>query len=360
MNWQRQQLSARHVPRWGRAIFLIAICSLGFSLRAGERSAAPPIDKQLMIIREETPDLDWHQTDRPEASTELDSAISRYFEFYGLDLPCARRHFGYISAGKRRIATHVFVPGGSTRGTVVVVHGYYDHTATWRHAIRELLAAGFAVLIYDQPGHGLSGGQRATIGDFSEYVTILQAMAGEARKHLPGPYHLAAHSMGCAISVDYLLNEAEDGDMNRVLFIAPLVRSSHWHLSNGGTWLTKPFAHTLPRAFRDNSSDKAYLEFVKQDPLHAHRLPLSWVDALRRWNERAEKFTASPRHVMIIQGDRDRTVDSKYNLPFLKRLFPDSRVLKVEGGGHQLLNETEPLRRKTLDAMSSFFKGGTS
>jgi len=320
---------------------------------------ANPIERQLEAIRKASPELHWKALQPQASPVDVDDTIAEYFTFYGLDLPCAQHLFGYVDAGGKRIATHVFVPDGEVRGTVVAVHGYYDHTATWRHAIGTLLASGFAVLIYDQPGHGLSAGQRATIGDFSEYVAVLQAMIHSARERLPAPCHVAAHSMGCAISLDYLLNAPHAGSIEKVLLVAPLVRSSHWHISNGGNWLARPFVAKLPRTFRKNSSDKAYLEFVKRDPLHARLLPLAWVDALRRWNARAQKFSASPRRILIIQGDRDGTVDDKYNIPFLKRLFPQCRIVTIKGGGHQLLNETESLRRKTLDTLASFFKEGT-
>ena len=349
MNWRQLHLSFWHVLQWGGVALLMAV---------GVGTAAP-IEQQLAAIRKTSPELHWNALQLQAQLAELDDTISKYFAFYGLDLPCAQHRFGYVDAGGKRIATHVFVPDGEVRGTVVAVHGYLDHTATWRHAIRELLATGFAVIIYDQPGHGLSSGPQASIGDFSEYVAVLQAMVNSAREHLPAPCHLAAHSMGCAISVDYLLSSSDADCIDKVVLTAPLVRSNHWRLSNGGSWLAKPFVDTVPRKFRNNSSDKAYLEFVKRDPLHARHLPLAWTDSLRRWNTRAEKFKASSRPVLIIQGDRDRTVDAKYNLPFLKRLFPNSRAIMIKGGGHQLLNETESLKRKTLEAMSSFLKEGT-
>jgi len=142
-----------------------------------------------------------------------------------------------------------------------------------------------------------------------------------------------------------------------VVLMAPLVRSAHWHLSNGGTALVKPFVKALPRAFRENSSDEAYLKFVEADPLHARRIPLAWVDALKRWNERAAKFSPSDRRVLIIQGDKDGTVDAGYNLPFLKRMFPANEEVTIAGGEHQLLNEATPAREQTLSALCSFLTG---
>ena len=65
--------------------------------------------------------------------------------------------------------------------------------------------------MYDHPGHGLSSGARASIDDFSEYVSVLEDFLRIARVHLPGPYHLVAHSMGGAVTLDYLLTADPTG-----------------------------------------------------------------------------------------------------------------------------------------------------
>jgi alpha-beta hydrolase superfamily lysophospholipase len=287
----------------------------------------------------------------------INAEVGRYFSFYGLDLPCERHAFGYIPVGVMSIATHVYVPQGQVRGTVVAAHGYFDHTATWRHAISVLLESGFAVVIYDQPGHGLSSGERATIGSFSQYVQVLNAIVSESRQHLPDPHHLAAHSMGCAAAVDYLLSDPEAADIDKVVLVAPLVRSSHWHLANSGQWIAKGFVSSVRRKFRRNASDQDYLDFVKADPLHAKRIPFGWLEALKRWNRRATAFRPKDRQILLIQGDRDATVDFKFNLPFLKRLFPYHRVVTISGADHQLFNESEPMRERSLRSMCEYLRG---
>jgi len=279
--------------------------------------------------------------------------VATYVAFYGLDLPCAQHAFGYISVGDERIATHVYVPQGQTRGTVIVSHGYHDHAATWRHAIRAMLAHGFTVLIYDQLGHGLSSGPRAAIGDFAEYVAVMKVVLAKSRTHLPSPYHVAAHSMGAAIATDYLLNDPEATHIDNVVLVAPLVWPAHWRLSTVGNWLSGWALSSVPRKFRKNSSDETYLAFVKQDPLHERRIPLVWVDALRDWNARAKKFKTSSRRILVIQGDDDGTVNAKHNLRVMKRLFPNRTLIEIANGEHQLLNESEPMRTKTINAMCS-------
>ena len=44
-----------------------------------------------------------------------------------------------------------------------------------------------------------------------------------------------------------------------------------------------PFIDSVPRKLSRNTSDGAFLEILKRDPLQAERTPVRWVVALRRW-----------------------------------------------------------------------------
>lgn len=337
-----------------------AILTLAAMVCASEEQRQPisvaHVRAALTGIRSQSTPLTWPGGTSKPNEYAPSSHVSTYVVFYGLDLPCDHHAFGYVAADDKQIATHVYVPQGKPQGTVIVSHGYHDHAATWRHAIRALLEDGFTVLIYDQPGHGLSSGPRAAIGDFSEYAAVINVMIGKSRAHLPPPYHIAAHSMGAAIATDYLLNDPEAEQIDNVVLVAPLVWPAHWRLSRVGIWLSGWAFNSVPRKFRKNSSDNNYLAFVKQDPLHAHRIPMLWVNALRRWNARAKKFSMSSRRVLVIQGDDDGTVNAKHNLRVMKRLFPNRTLIEVADGEHQLLNESEPIRTKTITAMCSHLR----
>jgi alpha-beta hydrolase superfamily lysophospholipase len=281
-------------------------------------------------------------------------ATKRYFARYGLDLAGVRHSFGTFRHADFILAAHVFTPP-SPRGTVIALHGYYDHAGTWRHAIRALVDAGYAVAIYDQPGHGLSTGQRGAIDDFCQYDGVLRCFTRICEKHLPKPFYLLAHSMGGAVVMDYLSNKPEL-EVRRTVLLAPLVRSAAWAISGAGIALSDPFVSDVPRVFRKNSSNTEFLEFMRKDPLQARRVPFSWVHALRRWNRRMEKREASPHVLVVLQGTMDSTVDWRYNRQFVERKFSNARVVLIQGAGHQLLNETPSLRTQVLTNIVQFLE----
>ncbi|MCX7787732.1 MAG: alpha/beta hydrolase, partial [Spirochaetes bacterium] len=60
-------------------------------------------------------------------------------------------------------------PRNHVRGTVFLVHGYLDHSGSWSPVIKKILSERFVVVALDLPGHGVSGGIRGDIEDFSQY-----------------------------------------------------------------------------------------------------------------------------------------------------------------------------------------------
>ena len=99
------------------------------------------------------------------------------------------------------------------------------------------------------------------------------------------------------------------------------------------------FTQQLRRVFRNNSSDINFCKFVKNDPLQYDKLPLSWLEALIRWNESIKTESTSSVPIFILQGKKDTTVDWRYNIDFLLKKFQNTDVELIENGKHHLLNE---------------------
>jgi lysophospholipase len=230
-----------------------------------------------------------------------------YFSYYGLKIDGAEHIFGTFNASGKILAAHIFKPKAS-KGTVILLHGYGDHTGVWKHVVSAVVKARYTVAIYDHPGHGLSSGVRASIDDFSEYVSVLKDFLRIARVHLPGPYHLVAHSMGGAVTLDYLLTVKQPG-VEKIVLIAPLVHSSYWHLSRFGHSLGKHVTDSVPRASQNASSDEEYLVLTEKDPLQAREVAMKWFSALVEWNQRILSYEPSTLPIRVIQGTADTAVE---------------------------------------------------
>jgi len=305
---------------------------------------SPPLAARLATVKQSLPGLDLRASAPPPA----DESVHEYFRHYGLTVDGAQHLFGAFRCAGHELAAHVFRPERPVRGTVVLVHGYNDHSGVWRHVIADLVGQGCAVATYDQPGHGLSSGPRGEIDDFDQYVAVLDEFLRICRADLPGPFHLVAHSLGGAVAADRLLR-AEQAALDRVVLLAPLFRSAHWNLSGFGRAVAGVAVKSVPRVFRNNSSDPAFIEFVKADPLQPRRVPLAWFAALRKWNKRISRRPPSDKPLTIIQGGADVIVDWQRNLGFFREKFPHAHVALIPDAGHQLANESAPIRAQVLE-----------
>ena len=290
------------------------------------------------------------------AGTPLSAAARSYQAYYGLDLPQHRdlqHRLGCFSVHGYQVAAQAWCPAQPV-ATLLILHGYYDHMGLYQHVVDWGLSMGFAVLACDLPGHGLSSGPRASINEFDEYQAVLAGLMREAETlRLPHPWHLLGQSTGAAIALDYLLAHPDDPRLGRGILLAPLVRPRAWRWSRFSYEVMRHFVKQIPRQFSENSSDPAFLEFVRSsDPLQPDTLPTAWVGALSRWIPRIEGALRSPHSPLIVQGEADMTVDWRYNLPVLERKFTAPEVLYLPGARHHLVNERQAIRRDYFEFLS--------
>jgi lysophospholipase len=292
----------------------------------------------------------------------LRDAVADYVHFYGLDfektLPGVRHYAGWFDAYGYRLLGQVFMPPGiaAAKGTVFILHGYLDHSGLYGHLIRDSLTHGYAVFIYDLPGHGLSGGARMNIPDFSHYQFVLKEALAQFGSDLPWPFYGVGQSTGGAILMDYVLSERAEGHvpaLQKVLLLAPLLRPAQWTRIRFGFWLIRHFQKAVPRIFRANSSDKDFLRFVQdEDPLQDRMVPMGWIGALRRWVHHMEQLPACDFPVLMVQGMRDETVEWPYNNRFVRRHFQVEHEVMLPEASHQLANERDDLRAPVHAALA--------
>lgn len=302
-----------------------------------------------------------YQTGEPLSAA---SAIQSYRQYYQLDLeqqlPQIEASMGICTVGGFDIVVHSWQPA-QAKGSVLVVHGYYDHVGLYVHLFKALLRAGFAVIAFDLPGHGLSSGARVSIASFSQYQAVLKAIIPLAQQ-LPGPLAAIGQSTGGAILLDYLTAIGESGGvqpLEKVVLLAPLVRPANWQRSQWLHRFVSPFARTIPRQFSASSNDEQFVRFVREDdPLQSRRLAALWVGALRRWVPAIERRAPVIVPALVIQGQSDMTVDWRYNMSVVERLLPAADIVYLPKVRHHIANELE-LYRRDIFARTIRFLGGS-
>jgi len=283
--------------------------------------------------------------------------VVEYFHHYGLnytDLDVTH-WFGTFESGGFTLAAHLYEPAQYT-ATVVLLHGYLNHCGQFKNLIRFLLENGYAAAVFDLPGHGLSSGERAAIDSFDQYVPVTQDFLKLVISRLHGPYHAIGFSTGATILIEMVLTEQAD-DFDKIVLAAPLIHWTGYEQSKGTYKIYKVFTDKIARFHRKNSSDKDHLIFNKtRDYLHCTHIALNWVKALFDWNDKIKLLPESDRDVLVLQGDKDGTVDWKYNLKRVKQKLPKTDIKMIEDANHELFNEAPEYKQHALNHIQGYFE----
>lgn len=294
------------------------------------------------------PPLSFHE------SEEYSSDIIEYFNFYNMSIKDAEHYFGYFLSSNKKIAANIYRPENPV-GTIIFVHGYLDHSGLYMGIFRYFLEKNFNVAIFDLPGHGLSEGKRVDIDDFSEYSLIVNDFASIISRNFIMPYYAVGHSTGSAALIEYFYNYE---NIFKLSFLAsPLIHSYLWDLSLIGMNIMDLFSDRIFRRFGGASTNKEYLDFVKnRDPLQSKSVPFHWARVQRIWNEKIADYKDNCSNIIILQGTKDTVVDYKYNLQFLKERFKNISIYTFKGAKHSLFNEMPEIQQDVFNTIFEFIK----
>jgi pimeloyl-ACP methyl ester carboxylesterase len=181
---------------------------------------------------------------------------------------------------------------------VLLVHGWGGRSTQLREMVGPLVDAGYRAVLFDGPGHGLTGGSQSSL---PEMAAAIHAVIGAV-----GPVHaIIAHSMG-APSVALAL---ERGPLpERLVFISPPC-----HMTGS----TRRFAH----AFGMSDELRERLE---------RRLERRF---LRTLDEMDLRHTTLPVPLLVVHDRHDREVPFEEGLR-VARSWPAAELVETTGLGH--------------------------
>lgn len=306
---------------------------------------------------------------KPITSTNLrpPSSLEReYFTYYHIDFETqieGLSHFvGTVESGQYKLFCHYYkntqVAEEADGKTVFIVHGLFDHAGLFANAIGYFLMRGFNVVIFDLPGHGLSSGEPTAIESFDDYAESLKSVI-DFFAPVCKPNLLLGQSTGCAAILNALLRE-RISSCDAVILLAPLIRPFAWsYLQFFYPALSRTLKY-LKRGFTPSSSDKIFLDFLKnKDYLQSKKLSMDWVKAMYEWIENFDSYEQHSQAVLMLQGDQDKTVDWKVNIPKIQEKFPNSKTVYIKEANHHLINESDFFIDKIFLAMDEYLEKNT-
>lgn len=263
--------------------------------------------------------------------------------------------------GNRPATTHVpgafTTPGGvelfeqrwtlsQPKGHVLIVHGYAEHSARYRHIAERLNGEGYSVYAYDQRGHGNSPGRMGYIPSFACLIADVEAFRAHVFPQMPAePLFVWGHSMGGLVVTAWALKHRPN--VRGLVLTSPAVKAA-----DNTAPIMQKFAPLIARV--------------------APHLPALQLDAkaISRVPEVVERYESDP---LVYQGHMGvrtgyelmRTIEfvqahlAELTLPFIvlhgtdDRLVPfaaaellyecagssDKTLKRYDGGYHELFND---------------------
>jgi acylglycerol lipase len=118
-----------------------------------------------------------------------------------------------------------WLPAGTVSGIVLLCHGLGEHSGRYGNVVDTLLPDGWAVYGLDHRGHGLSGGRRAHLEDYQDFLADFDAFRRVVVANHPDlPVFLLGHSMGGQIALAYAMDH--QADLRGLVLSAPALASN--------------------------------------------------------------------------------------------------------------------------------------
>jgi alpha-beta hydrolase superfamily lysophospholipase len=236
-------------------------------------------------------------------------------------------------------------PEGTSRGIVVIVHGFKSHGGYYLWVAEQLVAIGLSVYALDLRGRGRSDGERFYVESFAEYVGDVATLVALAKAREPGlPVFLLGHSAGGVVSCLYALDHpSELSGLICESFAYQLPAPDFALAVLKGLSHVAPHTHVLKLNNEDFSRDPKVVQAMNADPLIANEVqPTQTVAEMVRADERLKhEFPRITIPLLILHGTSDRAAKASGSQFFHDTAGSGDKTLKLyEGYFHDLLNDS--------------------
>lgn len=271
--------------------------------------------------------------------------------------------------------------GAAARGTVVLFTGRTEYAEKYGRAVADLAARGYATLVIDWRGQGLSDRpdwdrRMGHVEDFADYQHDLRAAlsAGQALG-LPEPYVALSHSMGGAIALRAVMG---DHPFAAAVFSAPM-----WGISLRPIEapVARPFAAIaaavgLGRRYVPGTEARNYLEIA---PFEGNALTtdramwdmmrqqlathpdlalggpsLNWLHAAFRETAALAQMPSPALPCLTVVGGRERVVVVP-RIEARMAAWPGGTLLREPDAEHEVMMDRAPIRARFFDAAAALF-----
>jgi alpha-beta hydrolase superfamily lysophospholipase len=246
--------------------------------------------------------------------------------------------------------THAWIPP-QYHAAICIVHGFGEHGRRYAHVADFFNQQGYAVVAFDNRGHGKSGGKQGHAPSVDSYLDDIEVFLTAAKQQFGNtPLFLYGHSMGGNLALNYVLKRD-------VSILRGVVAT--------GTWIRlafepNPMLLTLGKIMRSIfptftqssglvqehiSKDPAVVAAYSKDPLVHGRITASAGMGLTESAAFLNSFAGKmPIPTLIMHGEEDQLTSQPASEEFASRVSGDLTYKKWDGMYHEVHNEPDKIQ----------------
>lgn len=251
------------------------------------------------------------------------------------------------------------------KAVVVLVHGMGEHSKRYENFVIPFYNQNsFAVLTFDQFGHGLTEGKRGHNPSFEAVLDCVQEMLKKAESVFGNkPTFLYGHSMGGNVVINYALRRKNN--LTGVIATSPFLKLAFeppsWKLK-----IAKILLKIAPSLTMSNeldiegiSRDKNVIEAYNNDPLVHDKISpnysIVFIETGKWAIENANKLKTP---ILLMHGTDDRLTSYKGSEEFAKNAGNIVDIQLYEGAYHELHNDI--IKNEVLEQMVTWIDKKTT
>lgn len=239
------------------------------------------------------------------------------------------------------------LPEGVPKASILLVHGYGEHSGRYAHVIDRLVRAGYAVYTLDHRGHGRSEGIRAYCDYMDQFVEDLKIYFDQITAAQPDvKQFVIGHSMGGLISLAFTQRYQSEIE-GLVISGAPVIADAN--VSPALVMVGKVLTRIVPKLHLLPQSGKGILSSDPQVDIDWDNDPLTNKKPMRvrlgvEINNMARDVRAHLADlrlpILILHGADDKLVNpSGSQLTYEKVSSADKTLKLYPGMRHEIMNE---------------------
>lgn len=244
-----------------------------------------------------------------------------------------------------RLFVQTWQPEIDPKAVICLVHGIGEHSSRYCKWAERFVENGYAVVGFDQRGHGLSEGKRGVISSYQDFMSDIDEMLEETNVLFPSiPFILYGHSMGGGEVLNHLIRR--NANYLGVISTSPWIETQAAPAKFLISFLR--FMNRFIPSFSIKTSFNAKrLSHIKevwnkyeQDELIHHMVSFRlFIDSYDAGYYALENANKVEKPLLLLHGDEDQITNSKASQIFSENCSNWCTFIKYQNAYHELHND---------------------